>query len=143
MNKKTHGIKVAFEEDARQMTILSENQSENESPLNEHQADRSAETQRAFLRSATPAIGRDAIIIRLSPSVYGTVTKYGYQLSNPLISVHSIYVRLSRPTDRRGGITISRCEKARARARADGIVNAHHGISGPRGCIPRARLSSP
>lgn len=41
------------------------------------------------------AVGRDsdAITIRLSPSV--VLLQSGYQLSNPLISVHSIYVRLS------------------------------------------------
>jgi len=48
------------------------------------------------------AIGIDsnAITIRLSPST--VLLQSGYQLSNPLISVHSIYVRLSRPADRRG-----------------------------------------
>jgi len=47
------------------------------------------------------AVGRDvdAITIRLSPSV--VLLQSGYQLSNPLISVHSIYVRLSSLMDRR------------------------------------------
>jgi len=47
-------------------------------------------------------VGRDldAIIIRFSPFV--VPLQSGYQLSNPLISVHSIYVRLSKLMDRRG-----------------------------------------
>jgi len=42
----------------------------------------------------------DAITIRLSPSMV-LVTKW-LPAEHPLISVHSIYVRLSRPADRRG-----------------------------------------
>lgn len=67
-----------------------------------------------FPNRATLSEEAQTITIRLSPST--VLLQSGYQLSNPLISMHSIYVRLSRPTRTAAGITISRCEKARARA---------------------------
>lgn len=70
------------------------------------------------------AVGKDldAITIRLSPSV--VLLQSGYQLSNPLISVHSIYVRLSSLVDRRGDNDLPVWESARRC-----IVNRPRGAS--------------
>lgn len=89
----------------------------------EYAADRREKTekwQRRLFRSgqhifprSRDAVGRDldAITIRLSPSV--VLLQSGYQLSNPLISVHSIYVRLSSRVDRRGDNDLPVWESAR------------------------------